>query len=255
MVGIETIREYWDRQPCNLHHSSAPVGLPEYFSEVRNRKYFVEPHIPRFAEFNLWRDKKVLDLGCGLGTMAVDFARAGAYVTAVDLSPRSIELAKSNAQAAGVNIDFHCHNIEQWIAPDLYDLIFSFGVLHHTTNPLSALNMARRSLLPHGELRVMVYHKHSFKALGVALRAMQPEAQAGCPLARAYTKQGAIDLLEATGFRVTGVAIDHIFPWRLAEYKQYQYVKALPWRWMPPRLFKALECRFGWHLLIKAVKE
>ena len=39
------------RRPCNIRHSPKPVGTREYFDEVEARKYFVEPHIPVFAEF------------------------------------------------------------------------------------------------------------------------------------------------------------------------------------------------------------
>lgn len=50
-VPIDSVKAYWDRSPCNIRHSPKPVGTKEYFDEVEARKYFVEPHIPRFAEF------------------------------------------------------------------------------------------------------------------------------------------------------------------------------------------------------------
>src|SRR5579859_3366150 len=59
-VTVDEVRTYWDRRPCNLRHSPKPVGSREYFDEVEARKYFVEPHIPRFAEFERWRGKRVL---------------------------------------------------------------------------------------------------------------------------------------------------------------------------------------------------
>ena len=63
---VEQVREYWNRRPCNVRHSPEPVGTRAYFDQVRERKYFVEPHIPRFAEFERWKNKRVLEIGCGI---------------------------------------------------------------------------------------------------------------------------------------------------------------------------------------------
>ena len=92
MSVLEQVREYWDRRPCNIRHSPKPVGTREYFDEVEARKYFVEQHIPNFAQFEKWRGKRVLEIGCGIGTDSINFARAGADLTVVELSERSVEI-------------------------------------------------------------------------------------------------------------------------------------------------------------------
>ena len=94
-VEITRVQEYWNARPCNIRHSTKVVGSKEYFDEVEARKYMVEPHIPAFAEFERWRGKRVLEIGCGLGTDTMNFARHGARVTAVDLSEKSLELARA----------------------------------------------------------------------------------------------------------------------------------------------------------------
>lgn len=253
---LDRLRAYWDAQPCNLKHSPLKPGTLEYFEQVRERKYFVEPHIPGFADFEHWRGKRVLDFGCGLGTMALSFAEVGAKVTCIDFSEEAIKLAVRNFRVHDLSGEFHRMNIEEHI-PYLpqFDLVFSFGVLHHTPNPERAIARAHTYLKPDGEFRLMVYHKWSAKALLVGLGLMQPEAQGGCPLARTYTKRQIRDMLETIGFRVVSMQVDHIFPWRAKDYKQYRYIKALPWRLMPVRLFRWFEKHFGWHLLVVAVKD
>src|SRR6202035_1707253 len=139
-IPIEQVRNYWDRRPCNIRHSTKPPGTREYFDEVEQRKYFVEPHIPHFAEFPRWRDKRVLEIGCGIGTDTMNFARQGALVAAVDLSEKSLEMARK--RAAVYNLAdrihfFHCsaEQLEHFVPSEPFDLVYSFGVVHHTPHP------------------------------------------------------------------------------------------------------------------------
>ena len=113
--SVEDVRRYWDARPCNIRHSPKPVGSQEYFDEVEARKYLVEPHIPGFAEFERWAGKRVLEVGCGIGTDSINFARAGAQLTAVDLSSESLDIARQRAEVMGVadRIEFVQANAEE----------------------------------------------------------------------------------------------------------------------------------------------
>src|ERR1700752_3984967 len=114
-ITVDAVRSYWDRRPCNIRHSPKPVGTREYFDEVEARKYFVEPHIPRFAQFERWRGKKVLEIGCCIGTATTNFARHGALVTAGDLSPQSLELARQRIATYGFEdqVQFYAGSAEE----------------------------------------------------------------------------------------------------------------------------------------------
>ena len=101
-VPIRQVEDFWDRRPCNVRHSPRSVGTRTYFDEVEARKYFVEPHILRLAQFDRWRDKEVLEIGCGIGTDTINFARHGASVTAIDLSAKSLEIARQRAEVYGL---------------------------------------------------------------------------------------------------------------------------------------------------------
>jgi 2-polyprenyl-3-methyl-5-hydroxy-6-metoxy-1,4-benzoquinol methylase len=87
-------RDYWNIRPCNIRHSPHAIGMREFFNELEASKYSVEPHIPAFAEFPRRAGKCVLETGRGIGTGTINFARAGAWVTAVDLSEKPLEPAR-----------------------------------------------------------------------------------------------------------------------------------------------------------------
>jgi 2-polyprenyl-3-methyl-5-hydroxy-6-metoxy-1,4-benzoquinol methylase len=268
--SIADVQRYWDARPCNIRHSAKPVGSKEYFDEVEARKYFVEPHIPAFAGFERWHGKRVLEVGCGIGTDSINFARAGAQLTAVELSSESLRIAAQRADVMGVadRIQFVQANAEELaeaLADDPYDLVYSFGVIHHTPRPDRALAAMRALAAPGGTLKLMVYHRHSWKVLSIVaaqghgrfwktdeLVAEHSEAQTGCPVTFSYTRREARELVETSGFRVQELKVDHVFPYRVREYVQYRYVKEPYFRWMPEALFSAFERRFGWHLLVTA---
>jgi SAM-dependent methyltransferase len=269
--SVADVQQYWDARPCNIRHSTKPIGSKEYFDEVEARKYLVEPHIPAFADFERWRDKRVLEVGCGIGTDSINFARAGARLTAVELSGESLRIAAERAEVMGVadRIRFVQANAEELtsaIDDGPYDLVYSFGVVHHTPHPEKALAEIRALVAPGGTLKLMVYHRRSWKVFWIVagqgrgrfwktdeLVAEHSEAQTGCPVTFSYTRRQGRALVERSGFRVQDVRVDHVFPYRIREYVEYRYVKEPYFRWMPEPLFRAFERRFGWHLLVTAV--
>lgn len=217
-VPIDDVRRFWDERPCNLKHGTAPVGTKQFFDQVEARKYKVEPHIPRFADFPRWRDCDVLEVGCGLGTESVNFARAGARLTAVDLSSRSAELTRQRlavqgvagtvlvADAESLSGALAAHSADGRVPQ--FDLVWSFGVIHHTPSPAAAVRELARLVKPGGELRLMVYAKVSYKLFflmretGVwdfaridELLGEYSEAQSGCPVTYSYTEQEVRDEL------------------------------------------------------------
>jgi SAM-dependent methyltransferase len=254
-VSIETVAEYWNRRPCNIRHSPREVGSRDYFDEVEERKYFVEPHIPGFAQFADWRDKRVLEIGCGLGTDAVNFARAGADYTGVELSEASLALARRRFEVFGLKGRLepcNAEHLDQVAQPASYDLVYSFGVIHHTPNPAAVIRQARKAIKSTGEFRLMLYARNSWKDAMIEAGIDQPEAQSGCPIAFTYTQDEVRDLLAANGFAAVSISQDHIFPYVVEKYVRYEY-ELQPWfAAMPRDMFRALEQRFGWHMLITA---
>jgi 2-polyprenyl-3-methyl-5-hydroxy-6-metoxy-1,4-benzoquinol methylase len=255
---IETVRSYWDAQPCNIRHSSAPLGSVEFDREVRGKKFRAEPDLVRFSEFSrLWGG--VLDVGCGIGTQSLEFARGGNDVMGIDLSTESLQAARSrlsvhpelSRQITFMQGDAQSDSFCLWSVPP-FDLVYCWGVLHHTPNPFRLLANLRAHVRRDGRLKMMVYHRHSWKALAIRLGRDQPEAQSGCPIARTYTRSEIRQMLDTAGFEVVSVEVDHIFPYSIPEYREGRFVKRWYFRWMPQVLFRWLERHCGWHLLIDA---
>jgi len=254
-ASLKDVESFWNTRPCNIRHSSKELGTRGYFDEVEQRKYFVEPHIPKFAEFERWKGKKVLEIGCGIGTDAINFARAGAIYTGIDLSEASIEVAQRRFDVYGFQgrlIRSNAEEIPNLLKGETFDLIYSFGVIHHTPHPKLVIQGVQTLMNSESELRFMVYSKYSWKSLMILLRLDQPEAQYGCPIANAYSPAQIHSL--AKPLHITNLYKDHIFPYQIQDYKAFHY-KIVPWfRWIPRSLFRAFERTFGWHTMVVSRK-
>ena len=252
--SLEAVRAYWNRRPCNIRHSNKMIGSREYFDDLEQRRYFVEPHIPDFAQFERWKGKRVLEIGCGIGTDAINFARAGADYAAVELSDVSLELARRRFEIFGLNADLKVANAEELsrsFAPSSFDLVYSFGVIHHTPKPRAVIEETRKVIRTDGELRIMLYAQHSWKAIMIEEGFDQPEAQSGCPIALTYSID-EIHRLLAGQFEAIEVRHAHIFPYVLEKYVKYEY-ELQPWfKVMPREMFEALARHLGWHSLVVA---
>jgi ubiquinone/menaquinone biosynthesis C-methylase UbiE len=255
---IQDVETYWSRRPCNIRHGTAPVGSLEWSRQVTQRKYFVEPHIRGFAQFERWRGKRVIEIGTGLGTDTMEFARHGACIETVDVSMESLKLAweRFKQESFDGSYSFTCADAEGELpfrpnADGSFDLGYCWGMLHHTPHPERVLANLHALLKRAGELRIMVYAKYSLKHL----LGTQPEAQAGCPIVKWYSGWEARKLLWACGFDVVSINKTHIFKWTLSDYLEHRYVKHWAYRWMPDWMFHALERIGGHHLLIIAKKK
>jgi ubiquinone/menaquinone biosynthesis C-methylase UbiE len=250
--GISAVEDYWNARPCNVRHSTKPVGSREYFDEVEQRKHFVEYHIPGFAQFDRWRGKRVLEVGCGIGTAAVNFARGGAEYTGVELSNASLDLTRQRFDVYGVKGNLMVCNAErlsEHVEKNHYDMVYSFGVIHHSPHQRAIVEEIRKVIRPDGEFRCMLYAKNSWKDIMIEAGFDQPEAQRGCPYATTYTPEMVRDLYDGL-FEVTSLEQTHIFPYVVEKYVNYEY-ELQPWfKAMPREMFEALERRLGWHMLI-----
>ena len=253
MTSIDTVKKYWNDRPCNVKHSKEEIGTKKYFDEVEKKKLTAEPHIKTFSNFDEWNGKKVLEIGCGLATAGINFASHGADYTGVELSDESLKLAKKRFDVYQMQGKFFSGNAEHlstFVPIKTYDLIYSFGVIHHSPNQEKIISEIKKYMNENSILKIMLYAKNSWKNYMIEAGLDQPEAQYGCPIVHTYTKSDIVDLLE--GYDIISIEQDHIFPYQVEPYKRGKYIKQ-PWfESMPLEMFKSLEKNLGWHLLITA---
>jgi len=251
--SIDVVKDFWDQRPCNVRHSKAEIGTMEYFEEVDARRYFVEPHIPNFAEFDKYRGLRVLELGCGIGTDAIRFAQSGAIYTGIELSPISLDIAKNRFKTYGLKGNLSIANVENvghHFNKGDFDLIYSFGVLHHTPSIETALKSISSIATKSTEIKIMVYAKNSWKAAMIDAGLDQPEAQYGCPIANMYSAEEVSGLFNAANLELVSIHQDHIFPYIIDDYKNFIYRKQRYFESMSDEVFDALKTHFGWHLMV-----
>ena len=268
-VSTSAVREYWDGRPCNSgwKFDGIEYGSKAHWEEVTRRKYKVEYHIPAWAEFDRWKGKRVLEVGGGICTTATSFAKAGAFITVADLSPKSMEMCKERFKVMELEhmANFYVVNAEELssvIPVEEYDLIWSFGVIHHSPNPGAIINQIKQYMGQHTVLKLMVYSKISMKLFWVMnhtrswefshmdeLVAHYSEAREGSPVTYTYSMQGAKDLME--GFTVTYIGKTHIFPYQITDYRKNRYVVEPYLRDLTSHRWAELEDELGWHLLIE----
>ena len=117
--------------------------------------------------FSSGRGKDVLEVGCGVGTDGVQWAKAGARYTAIDLTPEGVRLSAENFRLRGLEGRLLQVNAEHMPFPDdSFDIVYSHGVIHHAPDIERVVSEIHRVLRPGGEAIVMVYHRHSYNYYG-----------------------------------------------------------------------------------------
>jgi len=249
---IDKIKEYWDNQPCNIKHGTSPVGTVDFYREVSARRFKVEPHIREFAGFHLWQGKRVLEIGCGIGSDAEEFVKHGAEYVGIDISSESLDIAKQRFDVLNLEGTFINRNAGENLA-DLgkFDLVYSYGVIHHFPDIEKTISNIAEVLNPGGEFRFMVYAKNSWKYAMIQKGLDRFEAQAGCPYAQAFSHDEIQTMLNHKEWKLERIRQAHCFMYNVEEYKQGNYVLE-PWfESMSTEVKDAVREYLGWHLLVK----
>lgn len=153
---------FWTENQPGFKFTDAVPGTPEFYAEVEAHRYGLEPAIPEMARFGEWRDRDVLEAGCGIATDGINFARRGARYTGVDFSDSAVALARNRFELEGVEGRIEQASIAALPAADAsLDLVYSNGVIHHLPETGDVVAEMHRVLRPGGTAIVMVYHRSS----------------------------------------------------------------------------------------------
>lgn len=165
VANEQEIREYWEGNTCGSVHSDRERLTKRYFDEIEAQRYDAEPFIRSFARFDDCKDKQVLEVGVGAATDFVNFARAGARLTGIDLTTAAIDHARHRLDLEDLDAELVEGSAEHMPFDDnSFDIVYSWGVLHHAENPERTFKEVRRVLAPGGEARIMLYGRHSWVA-------------------------------------------------------------------------------------------
>jgi SAM-dependent methyltransferase len=247
VTTVEEVRAYWERHIHDLDITRHPVGSRGFFNDLDQYHFEKLHHLLRLVDFDGYRGRRVLEVGCGAGVDLARFARGGAEVTGVDLAESAIALARANFAQQGLQGDFEVANGERLPFPDeAFDLVYAHGVVQYTASPERLVAECRRVLRPGGEAVFQVYNRISWLNALSRLMKVGLEHQ-DAPVLLKFSIGEFKQLLN--GFREVRIVPER-FPvksrlhggWKGAVYNG---VFVGTFNLLPKRVVR----RFGWHLL------
>ncbi len=247
-MTIDAIRRYWNEHIHDLEMTDHPVGTREFFADLEDYRFDKLHYLPRLVDFSAYRGRTLLEVGCGIGTDLVRFAKQGAVVTGVDLSSTAIDLARQNFELQGVRAaDLRVANGEALPFADAsFGVVYGHGVVQYTADAHALVRECHRVLEPGGEAIFMVYNRVSWLNALSKLMKVQLEHE-DAPVLKKYSIGEFRQLLAP----FTEVRIEpERFPVKSRLHKGWKGVafntmfvgtfNALPRAWVRP---------LGWHLM------
>ena len=259
-------REQWGQDPCGAEYEREhELGTREFFDSVERYRYTqYAPWMRRVMGFDQFRGARLLEIGCGMGTDLLQFARGGARCVGVDLTPRSVEITRHRFALYDADGAFMIADGEQLpFASDSFDVVYSNGVLHHTPDTAGAIREVHRVLRPGGVAKVMLYHRNSLNywveivlrrgflggeflrgrsAEEIMSRVIEFSDHDARPLVKVYSRREARALFAQ--FSAVVVEVEQLTREELRVFKSV----------VSEGLFEKLSNRVGWNVVITATK-
>lgn len=160
---IADIQRYWNARIHDLEMTDQPVGTLGFFDDLDAYRFDKLHYLPKVVDFGGFAGQRLLEVGCGIGTDLVRFARGGAICTGVDLSQTAIDLARKNFDLHGQTATLLVGNGEALEFPDAsFDGVYAHGVVQYTADAARLVQECHRVLRPGGRGIFMVYNRHGW---------------------------------------------------------------------------------------------
>jgi SAM-dependent methyltransferase len=244
------VRRYWDSHIHDLAISTHPPGTRGFFADLDAYHFEKLHHLLRLIDFDAYRGRDVLDVGCGAGVEVVRWARAGARVTGLDIAPSAVALTRANLRQQDLAAGVVCADGQSLpFADQSFDFVYAHGVVQYAADDGAMVRECHRVLRPGGSILVQVYNRISWLQLLSKVGAVPLEHE-DAPVLRRYS----IGELRRLMAPFTAVEIvPERFPVKSRLHKGWKGAvfnagfvgtfNALPRAWVR---------RFGWHLLALA---
>lgn len=172
---MNDVSHYWDKNVDNWKVANhLESGTQAFFEEVERYRFEKLDYLTDAVDFGGFNDKRVLDVGCGLGTDLSRFAKNGAITTGIDIAPRAVELAMANFAQRGLSGDFEVMDGQAMsFADSSFDFVYCHTVLHFTTDPAAMIKEIHRVLKPGGSAVMMMINRRSWLYLMHRLAGMK----------------------------------------------------------------------------------
>jgi len=262
----------WGASPAGASHADGMTpGSREYFERVLARRNEHEiPSVLEMIPFAAFREKAVLELGCGAGYDAFQICSQRADYVGLDIAPQNLVLTRKHLRLYGYDPILVRGDVENLPFPkERFDVLFSNGVLHHTADMEKSLSEACRVLKTGGELWMVVYHRDSvfywiklflvdhllrfgFRKRSLQDRLAMIEYTTGDerPLVRVYSRRQVRKMMSAARLNVKYLWVRKLLTEDLPDIP----VLTRLWRFIPARWLRFFGKAFGWYVVAKAEK-
>ena len=153
------VKEYWEKDPCESRAGKKFKDRREFFRALDKYRHEGSPFIFKFTDFKSAKGKKVLEIGPGAGSDFIQWARNGAILYGRDLTEASVNLCLERLKLENLKADIKIGDAENLDFPNnFFDIVYSYGVIHHTPDTEKAIEEIYRVLKPGGTAKIMMYH-------------------------------------------------------------------------------------------------